>query len=221
LEIGHCGVAHDRAQAKFRGQALSSVPEGRLSFRKIMGGFLVARNHCASRRPPFGNEIRTSNFSLVRSQGMALDIACSGSIRRYHQLQETPMRVLTHGFIIILIGFLPASCGRAGSPAAGPATGDRDLLTYEEISAGGYNDMYTALLAMRPHWLRTRGRDSFRAPGQVQVYRDDRWLGGVETLRYITVSGIGSVRYYDGLEASGRWGMGHGQGVVHLSTRMR
>jgi hypothetical protein len=131
------------------------------------------------------------------------------------------MRVLKHGMVIILISFLPASCAGAGSQAGDFRDGERNLLTHEEISAGGYNDMYTALLSMRPHWLQTRGRDSFRVPTRVLVYRDDRRLGGIETLRTISVSEIAYVRYYDGLEASGRWGLGHGQGVVSLSTRLR
>ncbi len=73
--------------------------------------------------------------------------------------------------------------------------------------------------ALRSNWLRPKGPDSFSSPTRVQVYIDDNQLGGVETLRGIATSQIlAYIRYYDGVAASGRWGLGHGQGVIYVST---
>ncbi|MGH7463012.1 MAG: hypothetical protein ACREMA_18555 [Longimicrobiales bacterium] len=51
------------------------------------------------------------------------------------------------------------------------------------------------------------------------VYIDDTRLGGVETLRSISTASISYIRYYDGVTATGRWGIDHGQGVIFVSTR--
>ena len=53
----------------------------------------------------------------------------------------------------------------------------------------------------------------------VQVYLDDNRLGGVEMLRNINTSLIQYIRWYDGIAATGRWGLDHGAGVIYVSTR--
>lgn len=126
------------------------------------------------------------------------------------------MRSLLRSSVVLLA--LCAACATAGSPGASGPRQDRDLLTREQIRETGHNNALDAVQALRSNWLRTKGTDSFAAPTQVQVYLDNNQLGGVETLRGVATSQISYIRYYDGVTASGRWGLGHGQGVIYVST---
>jgi len=120
--------------------------------------------------------------------------------------------------VVVLVALLATSCAGTGASSDAPP-GNRNVLTHEEITSGSQSDMYSALLALRPNWLRSRGSDSLQESSRVQVYRDDIWLGEVEVLRSVSVADVEYVRYYDGVDASGRWGLGHAQGVVYLSSR--
>jgi hypothetical protein len=44
-------------------------------------------------------------------------------------------------------------------------------------------------------------------------------LGGVETLRTIVVRPVSYIRHYNGIDATARWGLDHGSGVIYVSTR--
>ena len=129
------------------------------------------------------------------------------------------MRSLLRSFVVLLA--LCAACAPAGSPGSPAASGprqDRNVLTREQLRETGYNNALDAVQALRSNWLRAKGPDSFSSPTQVQVYVDSNQLGGVDSLRGIAISQIAYIRYYDGVTASGRWGLGHGQGVIYVST---
>ena len=122
---------------------------------------------------------------------------------------------------LVILGSLPTvGCGGGGTPPDNVPEGRSraDLITQEEIRRAPYVNAYELVQALRSNWLRIRGSDSFNNPGQVQVYRDDVRIGGVETLRAISTAEISSIRFYDGLTAAGRWGLDHGNGVIYVST---
>jgi hypothetical protein len=126
------------------------------------------------------------------------------------------MRSLLGSLLLVLA--LCSACATGSAPGASRPRQDRNLLTREQLRETGHTNALEALAALRSNWLRPKGTDSFSTPTQVQVYVDDSQLGGVETLRGIPTSQISYVRYYDGVTASGRWGLGHGQGVIYVST---
>jgi hypothetical protein len=95
---------------------------------------------------------------------------------------------------------------------------DHGTLTKEQIAEAHFNTAYDAVEALRSNWLNTRGTDSFRTPSEVVVYLDNTKLGGTETLREIAANTIVYMRFYDGVAATGRWGIGHGAGVIYVST---
>ena len=95
---------------------------------------------------------------------------------------------------------------------------NRNLITTAELQKAGYTDGFMAVQSLRPHWLQVRGR-SMRGGETIKVYLDGSLLGGVDQLRQITTRSISSMRYYNGLEASERWGLDHGQGAIVVSTR--
>lgn len=116
---------------------------------------------------------------------------------------------------------LAIACAGGSTPAADavPSRASSDLLTQEEIR--GYTNAYQAVEALRSRWLSARGPDSFSDPSQVLVYHDDLQLGAVGALRAISTGEIAYIRYYNGTAASARWGLGHGAGVIYVSTALR
>jgi hypothetical protein len=106
-----------------------------------------------------------------------------------------------------------ASAGRAGSTSP-----DRSTITQAQLEEQHVDNAYDAVQALRSNWLLERGPDSFMKPTRVIVFLDYVALGTVESLKTIPVRNIVSIRHLDGLEASGRYGMGHGAGAIVVST---
>ncbi len=92
------------------------------------------------------------------------------------------------------------------------------MLTREQMLEGHFTTVYDAVEALRPAWLRPRGPDSFAFPSTVWVYIDDVRAGGVDVLQNLQPGLVNTVRWYSGPEATGRWGVDHGAGVIHVST---
>jgi hypothetical protein len=129
---------------------------------------------------------------------------------------------------IFATALLVAACSTSPPRADGgpvPSTGtteaprDRSLLTRAQFGANQFNTAFDAIEALRSNWLKTRGTDSFQSPSQVRVYLDNSSLGDTATLRTIAISTIAYIRYFDGVEATARWGLDHGAGVIYVSTR--
>jgi hypothetical protein len=53
----------------------------------------------------------------------------------------------------------------------------------------------------------------------VVVRYDDTALGSASTLRDINIKSVVYVRRYSGIDATARWELGHGAGVVFVSSR--
>lgn len=107
----------------------------------------------------------------------------------------------------------------AASGTAGPRV-DRNVLTREQIEETNKQNAFEVVETLRSNWLRTRGPTSLQGPDAVvQVYLDDNRLGTVDALRTISTPMIQYIRWYDGIAATGRWGLDHGAGVVYVSTR--
>jgi len=77
-----------------------------------------------------------------------------------------------------------------------------------------------AIQTLRPGWLRTRSAGGLQASGQVWVHRDGMRFGGLDRLGSINTVEIESIRYYGGITASQRWGPGHENGVIHVTSKV-
>lgn len=118
---------------------------------------------------------------------------------------------------ILVLTSAAAACASGG--AGGPRT-DRNLLTYEQIQETNRQNVYDVVESLRSNWLRSRGPTSLtQESAEVQVYIDDTRLGGVENLRAINIAPVRYIRWFDGIAATGRWGLDHGAGVIYVSTR--
>lgn len=93
---------------------------------------------------------------------------------------------------------------------------DPERLTQEEMRNEHFTNVYDAVAALRSTWLVVRGTDSFVQTSQVWVYYDATRLGGVEEMRSVLVNSVASLRHYNGVDATMRWGVGHSAGVIHI-----
>jgi len=110
---------------------------------------------------------------------------------------------------------IPAcASGRGGKSSSNP-----NLLTEEEIVAAGYTDAYSTIQALRPNWLLVRGATTFGSPHPIRVYLDEQRYGGVDALKNISTQQVGAMRYYNGIQASERWGLDNGGGAIQVVTR--
>lgn len=120
----------------------------------------------------------------------------------------------------VILGVLMAGAVACSARTSNrPSARQQRLITTEEIDATRYRTAFEVVEALRPQWLQTRGRTSFRAHESVKVYLDDSLLGEPDQLRQITTNSIASIRFMDGTEATTRWGLDHGHGAIIVSTR--
>lgn len=117
---------------------------------------------------------------------------------------------------VVAAAFLVSAACAHPSTSSRPM--DRNVLTQDQLGVHHYNSVYDAVAELRSNWLLTRGPDSFSNPSEVKVYFDNTLMGGVETLKEIATSNIVYVKHFDGPSATSRWGIGHGAGVIYVST---
>jgi hypothetical protein len=119
--------------------------------------------------------------------------------------------------VVVLVLVLTAGCA-ASRPGAGQEKPEQALLTREQIDDPRFSTAYDAVRALRNNWLNARGNASFRFKVEVQVYLDGVHLGGVQALQSISTPAIQYIRYINGTDATTRWGIGHGRGVIFIGT---
>ena len=93
---------------------------------------------------------------------------------------------------------------------------DPERLSHEEMLKGHFTNVYDAVASLRSAWLTVRGTDSFSQPSQIWVYYDENRLGGVHELRSVMVNAVASLRHYNGVDATMRWGVGHNAGAIQI-----
>jgi hypothetical protein len=110
-----------------------------------------------------------------------------------------------------------AGCATTGSdPDAQRISGNRSVLTQEEIRGAYHSNLYDVVQALRPNWLAQRGPISFADPeaGRVLVYVNNVQAGGAEYLRQVSVLDVLSLRYLDPVEASAQFGLKQSGGAA-------
>lgn len=114
--------------------------------------------------------------------------------------------------LVILV--MVAAC--AGNRAVmGPT--DLNVLSGRQIAH--YENALQAVKTIRSQWLRGRSPSGLVSRGGgVRVICDGMDVGGVEVLQSMSTEGIAYIRYYNGIEASWRWGLGHENGVIFVSN---
>jgi hypothetical protein len=116
-------------------------------------------------------------------------------------------------FRLLCASFVIASLGCHGHQIA-PL--DPERLSREEMLKEHFTNVFDAVASLRSAWLTVRGTDSFRQTSQIWVYYDENRLGGVDELRSVMVNSVASLRHYNGVDATMRWGVGHSAGVIQI-----
>jgi hypothetical protein len=112
---------------------------------------------------------------------------------------------------------LAAACA-SRAPSNRAATPSHEVLTSEDLNGKGFATVLEAIQSLRGHWLEKRGTDSFYSPSEIRVYLDGTLAGGLDALTTIPLMSVVYIRHYDAVTATARWGVGHGQGVIFIST---
>jgi hypothetical protein len=100
-------------------------------------------------------------------------------------------------------------------------SGDRDLLQRDEFEGSTATDAFSLVQQFRPNWLHNRGPLSLTDPsaGELKIYVDGFLFGDVSALHNIPVLDVQRLRYLSGPDATMRYGVGHGGGVIEVWTR--
>jgi hypothetical protein len=131
---------------------------------------------------------------------------------------RTRVQYLGAALVVAVTACASSSGGRSGVQQA--SRSKTDVITEDEIRSAHWQNLYELVQTLRPRWLRTHGPDSILGEtAPVQVHLDDNRLGGVETLRNISASGVTSLRFIDPVTAAGRWGGDHANGAIIITTR--
>jgi hypothetical protein len=127
------------------------------------------------------------------------------------------MTVLRRSLLFVALGLVVGAC--AANPE-GSVRGSGDIMSREEILAANRGNLYEVIEMSRPQWLRMRSEQSVTRNGGILVYMDDVRYGDLNSLRTIPARDIQQVRRYNATAASQRWGPGHSEGVIAISTRI-
>jgi len=118
-------------------------------------------------------------------------------------------------FTLVWMALLMAgSACAAGTHSGGAPSTDHNTLTREEFSQRQFNSAFEAIEALRPSWLNRHGPG-----GIIQIYVDDIHLGGTIELRSIRLVSVALIRHLDGIQAAARYGAGHEDGAILVTTR--
>lgn len=111
--------------------------------------------------------------------------------------------------------------GCAGATQGTPSRGNGSLLTRADLSAANSDNLYDAIVKLRPEWLSSRGPTSVSdaSPTGADVYMNGNFLGKADYLRDVRLLDVTSVRYWDAGQASARFGMGHPRGVIEITRK--
>lgn len=123
--------------------------------------------------------------------------------------------------LISLSSLILAACvfGQSGTGAGR----DRDVITSQDLEGVSATTAYEIIERLRPTWLRTRGPASIRGgvPTYPLVYVDEVRSGGLETLHRISGHIVREIRFINGRDATTKWGLDHGAGVIMVYTGRR
>jgi hypothetical protein len=88
--------------------------------------------------------------------------------------------------------------------------GSRNIIARAALEQHGDVSVYDAVLRMRPGWLRGRGVANLSGQAfSTGVFRNGRFLGGLNVLTRIDVEFVEEIRYYSRRDAQTRWGFGN------------
>jgi hypothetical protein len=123
------------------------------------------------------------------------------------------MRIIS---LAVLVAAIFVSCA---PPAVTAGSGrERNVITREEILASQASNAYDAVSRLRPNFLNSHGPTTIHGPdtGYPKVYLDHILLGDLSSLKTLNPVGIREIHYYNGPEASSRFGLDNVSGAIEV-----
>jgi hypothetical protein len=134
------------------------------------------------------------------------------------RLRATPLLVLA--FLLAAVG-----CAPAGEGGSGPARGDYNVLTQDQILSVSAASLYEVVQRQRPRWLTPRANQSLAGVGtDILVFQGQTNLGTVEVLRQLPPNTAARLRFLDGPTAAATLpGLGsrHVAGAIIIDTTVQ
>jgi hypothetical protein len=108
-------------------------------------------------------------------------------------------------FAISIFLITSTACASSGGPKATTQESSRDRVTSVEINATPASNAYDLVNRLRPQWLRSTGTSSMGggtiASMQTIIYLDGSKIGGIESLKSISSTGIQSLEWISSTRA--------------------
>ena len=103
-------------------------------------------------------------------------------------------------------------------PATARSGRDANVITKEEIASVQVANLYDVVTRLRPNFLANRGQSTLRGAdnGYPRVYLDRSPLGDIQALKTLSPNGIREIRYYNGAEASSKFGLDNTSGAIEV-----
>lgn len=125
------------------------------------------------------------------------------------------MRSHVGGIASVALLVVLAACVHGKQHTVRPSS---DVITREQIESTHYLNAYDVVEALHSNWLNSKSMTMMGANPDVVVYYDSNRLGRIEDLRTIPVNAIEYIQHYDGVAATTRFGVGHPNGVILVSS---
>ena len=100
-------------------------------------------------------------------------------------------------------------------------SGGANVILEEEIEAANVSNALEAIQRLRPKMLQRRAGSPTDegSAGEIVVYVDNSRLGYKDQLASIEASRIKEIRYLNAADATQRYGTGHTEGVILITTK--
>jgi len=118
------------------------------------------------------------------------------------------------------IGSLVHVGGSCGQPAHDKRIGQEPITLEEITKSGKTGNVYDLVYSLRRHWLNPRrvAEIGDANTGTVSVYVDNTRVGFADELKYIPVTTVQVIRYYDAGQATFRFGARNPSGAIEVVT---
>ena len=126
-------------------------------------------------------------------------------------------------WLVVLIfaawALVAGACARSGGRLTSV---DNTRITAQELSRLHVNNAYDAVSQLRPLWLRSRGRRSYRLTTEIVVAQNGSYFGPLSSLRQFPISDVRGLHYLDGPQAGAflsGLGSRHVEGAIVIELR--
>jgi len=124
--------------------------------------------------------------------------------------------------LVLMAMVAVTACASAGGSGGGTGTyRDPILITEHEIDASMESNGFDVVQKLRPMFLKTRGRSTINAGGSeyASVFVDGVYYGELASLRNLVSNQIHEIRYLNGPESAGKYGIRYGQGAIDVRMK--